>query len=402
MSINPYKMIYDFPMLVLRNIVYLDNASTTHKPKQVINAIQIFYENHYAIPYRAVYSISQEATELYEKARRVVADFIGAKFNEVVFTKNATEALNIVALSFMSKLRRDDEVITTTMEHHSNILPWIKISKLKGVKVRFISVNQNGELNYDELSNALNRKTRIVALTHASHVLGVINDVKRIADEAHDFNAKVVVDGAISTPHIPVNVSKLDCDFLAFTGHKMLGPSGIGVLYGREELLEELDPVIVGGEMVSSVSIKGGCMVSWSKIPSKFEAGSQNIPGALGLMEALKYLSSIGMDNVLIHERSLLKTFMDSISDLRNVKTYGVNDLNRRIGIAAFNIDGIDPHDVALLLDQNSIMVRSGYHCAQPLHESLNLKGSVRVSFYIYNTREDVEKLVNTISQITV
>jgi len=302
----------------------------------------------------------------------------------------------------MSKLRRDDEVITTTMEHHSNILPWIKISKLKGVKVRFISVNQNGELNYDELSNALNRKTRIVALTHASHVLGVINDVKRIADEAHDFNAKVVVDGAISTPHIPVNVSKLDCDFLAFTGHKMLGPSGIGVLYGREELLEELDPVIVGGEMVSSVSIKGGCTVSWSKIPSKFEAGSQNIPGALGLMEALKYLSSIGMDNVLIHERSLLKTFMDSISDLRNVKTYGVNDLNRRIGIAAFNIDGIDPHDVALLLDQNSIMVRSGYHCAQPLHESLNLKGSVRVSFYIYNTREDVEKLVNTISQITV
>jgi cysteine desulfurase/selenocysteine lyase len=402
MSINPYKIVYDFPMLILRNIVYLDNASTTHKPKQVINAIQTFYENHYAIPYRAVYSISQEATELYEKARRVVADFIGAKFNEVVFTKNATEALNIVALSFMSKLRRDDEVITTTMEHHSNILPWIKISKLKGVKVRFISVDQNGELNYDELSNALNRKTRIVALTHASHVLGVINDVKRIADEAHDFNAKVVVDGAISTPHIPVNVSKLDCDFLVFTGHKMLGPSGIGVLYGREELLEELDPAIVGGEMVSSVSIKGGCMVSWSKIPSKFEAGSQNIPGALGLMEALKYLSSIGMDNVLIHERSLLKTFMDSISDLRNVKTYGVNDLNRRIGIAAFNIDGIDPHDVALLLDQNNIMVRSGYHCAQPLHESLNLKGSIRVSFYIYNTREDVEKLVNTISQITV
>jgi len=402
MSINPYKIVYDFPMLILRNIVYLDNASTTHKPKQVINAIQTFYENHYAIPYRAVYSISQEATELYEKARRVVADFIGAKFNEVVFTKNATEALNIVALSFMSKLRRDDEVITTTMEHHSNILPWIKISKLKGVKVRFISVDQNGELSYDELSNALNRKTRIVALTHASHVLGVINDVKRIADEAHDFNAKVVVDGAISTPHIPVNVSKLDCDFLVFTGHKMLGPSGIGVLYGREELLEELDPAIVGGEMVSSVSIKGGCMVSWSKIPSKFEAGSQNIPGALGLMEALKYLSSIGMDNVLIHERSLLKTFMDSISDLRNVKTYGVNDLNRRIGIAAFNIDGIDPHDVALLLDQNNIMVRSGYHCAQPLHENLNLKGSVRVSFYIYNTREDVEKLVNTISQITV
>jgi len=206
MSINPYKIVYDFPMLILRNIVYLDNASTTHKPKQVINAIQTFYENHYAIPYRAVYSISQEATELYEKARRVVADFIGAKFNEVVFTKNATEALNIVALSFMSKLRRDDEVITTTMEHHSNILPWIKISKLKGVKVRFISVDQNGELSYDELSNALNRKTRIVALTHASHVLGVINDVKRIADEAHDFNAKVVVDGAISTPHIPVNV----------------------------------------------------------------------------------------------------------------------------------------------------------------------------------------------------
>ena len=402
MPLNPYRIIYDFPMLVLRNIVYLDNASTTHKPKQVIDAIQLFYENHYAIPYRAVYSISQEATELYDKARRAVADFIGAKFNEIVFTKNATEALNIVALSFMSKLRRDDEIITTTMEHHSNLLPWIKISKLKGVKVRFISVDQNGELNYDELSNTLNRKTRIVALTHASHVLGVVNDVKRITDEAHDFDAKVVVDGAISTPHMPVNVSKLGCDFLAFTGHKMLGPSGIGVLYGREELLEELDPVIVGGEMVSSVSIKGGCTVSWSKLPSKFEAGSQNIPSALGLMEALKYLSSIGMDNVLSHERLLLKIFMDSISSFGNVKTYGVNDLNRRIGIAAFNIDGIDPHDVALILDQNNIMVRSGYHCAQPLHESLNLKSTIRISFYIYNTREDVEKLINTISQITV
>ncbi|MEM1546451.1 MAG: cysteine desulfurase [Candidatus Methanomethylicia archaeon] len=403
MSLNPYRIIYDFPMLTLRNIVYLDNASTTHKPKQVIDAIRIFYENHYAIPYRAIYSISQEATELYDKARKVIADFIGAKANEIVFTRNATEALNIIALSLtFSELEKDDEIITTTMEHHSNILPWIKTSKLKGVKVRFIDINKNGELNYDELRNTLNRKTRIVALTHASHVLGVINDIKRIIDEAHDFNAKVVIDGAISTPHMPVNVSELNCDFLAFTGHKMLGPAGIGVLYGREELLEKLNPVIVGGEMVSNVSIKGRFTVSWNRIPWKFEAGSPNIPNVLGLMEAINYLKKIGMNNVLSYERQLLKTFIDGVSNLKNINIYGVNDLNRRIGIAAFNIDGMDPHDVALLLDQNNIMVRSGYHCAQPLHESLNLKGSVRVSFYIYNTKEDIEKLINTINQITI
>ena len=403
-ALDPYEIRRDFPLLVKRRIVYLDNAATSQKPRQVIEAMAKFYEEKYANIHRGLHVLSREASEAYEEAHEVVAKFIDAKsWREIVFVKNTTEAINLVAYSWgLRELRKGDEVVVTIMEHHSNLLPWVAIAKLKGAKLRIVELGEDYTLNYEQLEESISERTRVVAVTHVSNVLGTLNDVKRIAKLAHEVDAICLVDGAQSVPHMPVNVREIGCDFLAFSGHKMLGPTGIGVLYGREELLSEMEPFLYGGDMVREVRYAGGAVrPSWNELPWKFEAGTPNIVGGVGLAEAVRYLERIGMDEVRRHEVELTRYALKRLRELNGVEVYGPSKVEKRGGVIAFNLRGLDPHSVAALLDERGIAVRSGFHCAQPLHEYLGLvEGTVRASFYIYNTREDVDALINALGEI--
>ncbi|MEM3504054.1 MAG: cysteine desulfurase, partial [Nitrososphaeria archaeon] len=300
------------------------------------------------------------------------------------------------------KLGENDEVLTTLMEHHSNIVPWEILSKIKGFRVKYVDIKDDGTLDYDNLEDLVTQKTRLITVTHASNVTGAINDISKIAKLAHENNAILVVDGAQSVPHMPVDVRRLDIDFLAFSGHKMLAPTGIGVLYARKELLENMEPFIGGGDMIKSVRydrIKG-CMIEWHTLPWKFEAGTPNVCSAIGLAEAIRYLRRLGMENVKEHEHQLTKYTLKLLQEDDSISVYGPKDTSIRCGIVSFNIKNIDHHDVALLLDNEGIMVRSGYHCAEPLHQRLGLSGSVRASFYMYNTKEEVERFVQVLKEI--
>jgi len=406
MPLNPEKIREDFPLLARRNVTYLDNAATTQKPRQVIEAIKEFYEAMNANVHRGLHKLSQEASEAYEEAHEVVAKFIAAKdWRSVSFTRNATEALNIVAQAIAEKyLRAGDEVVVTVMEHNSNILPWVRISRLLNLKLKVVGLSSNQTLNYDELLEAITRRTKVVALTHISNVLGVLNDVKKVVREASQVGTLVVLDAAQSAPHIPLNVGDLGVDALAFSGHKMLGPTGIGVLYLRPELAEELPPPILGGGMVREVEIVGGEGVRYETAnpPWKFEAGTPNIAGAVGLAEAVKYLTKLGMSNVEEHSRRLaeyaVRRLREEIEDY--ITIYGPTGPSLRIGIVSFNVIGANPHLVASMLDSEGVAVRSGFHCAQHLHYVLGAwRGSVRASFYIYNTVNDVDTLVNALKR---
>lgn len=402
--LDPYEIRKDFPLLEKRGIVYLDNAATSQKPVQVIEAIRRFYQAHNANIHRGLHALSREASEEYEEAHSVVARFINARsWREVVFVRNTTEAINLVAYSWaMDRLGSGDEIVVTVMEHHSNLLPWVAIAKRLGAKVKVVGLASDYTLDYDALSEAVTERTRIVAVSHASNVLGTINDVKRIAALAHEVGAMCLVDGAQSVPHMPVNVRELDCDFLAFSGHKMLGPTGIGVLYGREDLLEEMSPFMYGGDMVREVRYRNGAVEpAWNDLPWKFEAGTPNIAGGIGLAEAVKYLERIGMENVRAHEIELTSYAMKRLSEVEGLKLFGPSLPTRRCGIIPFNLDGLDPHSLAAMLDERRIAVRSGFHCAQPLHEYLGLReGTARASFYIYNTREEVDLLSESLAEI--
>lgn len=402
--LDPYEIRKDFPLLENRGIVYLDNAATSQKPVQVIEAIRRFYQAHNANIHRGLHVLSREASEEYEEAHSVVARFINARsWREVVFVRNTTEAVNLVAYSWaMDRLGSGDEIVVTVMEHHSNLLPWVAIAKRLGAKVKVVGLASDYTLDYDALSGAVTERTRIVAVSHASNVLGTVNDVKRIAALAHEVGAVCLVDGAQSVPHMPVNVRELDCDFLAFSGHKMLGPTGIGVLYGREDLLEEMSPFMYGGDMVREVRYRNGAVEpAWNDLPWKFEAGTPNIAGGIGLAEAVNYLERIGMENVRAHEVELTSYAMKRLSEVEGLRLFGPSLPTRRCGIIPFNLDGLDPHSLAALLDERKIAVRSGFHCAQPLHEYLGLKeGTVRASFYIYNTREEVDLLSEALAEI--
>ena len=407
--LNPYKVREDFPILKRKingyPLIYFDNAATTQKPKQVIEAVKKFYERHNANIHRAVYTLSQEATELYEEARREVAKFINAgSVEEIVFLRGTTEAINLVAYAWgLRKLERDDEVLISLMEHHSNIVPWEILSKIKGFKVKYIDVNDDGTLNWEALEEAISAKTKIVSITHVSNVTGAINDVKRVAKIAHEHGAILMVDGAQSVPHMPINVQDLDVDFLAFSGHKMLGPTGIGVLYGKFEFLREMEPFHGGGEMIKEVSFNpadGSCRVSWNDPPWKFEAGTPNISGAVGLMAAVKYLKSLGMENVEKHEAYLTEYALKRLCEIPEVTVHGPKDPSKRSGIITFNIKGFESHDVALFLDSYGIMIRTGFHCAQPLHQKLGLPSSARASFYVYNTKEEIDKFIDAIKSL--
>jgi cysteine desulfurase/selenocysteine lyase len=406
---DTYKIREDFPILKRKvneyPLIYFDNAATSQKPKQVIKAIKVFYETHNANVHRAVHTLSQEASKLYEEAHEEVAKFINANgVEEIVFVRGTTEAINLVAYAWgLRNLNEGDELIISLMEHHSNIVPWEILSKIKGFHVKYVGVDENGILNYEEFENAISKKTKMICLSHISNVTGVVNDVKMVTKIAHDFGAFVLIDGAQSVPHVPVNVKDLDVDFLAFSGHKMLGPTGIGVLYGKRDILEEMAPFQGGGEMIRDVSYDKetkSCSITWNDLPWKFEAGTPNVCGGVGLMEAVKYLRKLGMEDVKAHECMLTEYAMQRMQECQKVRVYGPKDASIKCGIIPFNVDGLSSHDVALLLDSYGIMIRSGFHCAQPLHQVYKLQSSARVSFYIYNTREEVERFIEVLKEI--
>jgi cysteine desulfurase/selenocysteine lyase len=407
--LDPYRVREDFPILKRKinnyPLIYFDNAATSQKPRQVIEAIKNFYENHNANVHRAVHTLSQEASELYENAHEEVARFINANgMEETIFVRGTTEAINLVAYAWgLYNLKKNDEVVVSLMEHHSNIVPWEIISKINGFNIRYAEIKEDGTLNYEAFEDLISKKTKIVCVSHVSNFSGVINDVKRIAKAAHEHGALALVDGAQSVPHLPINVKDLDVDFLAFSGHKMLGPTGIGVLYGKQEILKEMEPFQGGGEMIREVSFNEKtrrCSIMWNDLPWKFEAGTPDVCGGIGLMEAVKYLKRIGMENVKAHECSLTGYALQCMQERENLTIYGPADVSLKCGIIPFNVEGLSSHDVALFLDNYGIMIRSGFHCAQPLHEIFKLKSSARASFYIYNIREEIDRFIEVLKEI--
>jgi cysteine desulfurase/selenocysteine lyase len=400
-SIDPYEIKKDFPIFERRvhgkPLVYLDNAATTQKPRRVIETEKKFYEETNANIHRAVHTLSYESTKLYEEAHKKVARFIGAKsWREVVFTRNATESINLIAYGWgLHNLKEGDEVLITMMEHHSNIVPWQMLREQRGITLKFLDVDDGGRLKLDDLPKLLTERTKLFGIIHASNVLGVVNPVKEVIAEAKKLGALVLVDAAQSAPHIPIDVSALDCDFLVASGHKMLGPSGIGFLYGRREVLDNMSPFIFGGDMIETVTLEKS---TWNELPWKYEAGTPNIAGGIGLGAALDYLDNIGMASVISHEQELLNYTLESLSDLSGIELYGSSE--ERVGVITFNIKGIHPHDVAGILDEEGIAVRSGHHCAQPLMRRLGIENAVRVSLYIYNTKEDIDRLISTLHKI--
>jgi cysteine desulfurase/selenocysteine lyase len=409
MTFDPYKIREDFPILKRKinnhPLIYFDNAATSQKPKQVIEVIKNFYENHNANVHRAVHTLSQEATELYENAHEEVAKFINANsIEEIIFVRGTTEAINLIAYSWgLHNLRENDEILISLMEHHSNIVPWEILSKIKGFDIKYVNVNEDGTLSYEDFENKISNKTKMVCISQVSNVSGVVNDVKRLAKTVHEHDALILVDGAQSVPHMPVNVKDLDVDFLAFSGHKMLGPTGIGVLYGRRDVLEKMKPFHGGGEMIRNVFFDTNtrrCVITWNDLPWKFEAGTPNVCGGVGLMEAIRYLRKIGMENVKAHEEELTRYAVRLMRKCEKVKIYGPKGPSARCGIIPFSLDDLSSHDVALFLDNYGIMVRSGFHCAQPLHEIFGLNSSVRISFYIYNIREEIDRFIEVLKEI--
>jgi cysteine desulfurase/selenocysteine lyase len=408
--LDPYKIRLDFPILNRKvnghPLIYFDNAATSQKPKQVIEAVKDFYENHNANVHRAVHTLSQEASELYEKAHEEVAQFINAKgMEETIFVRGTTEAINLVAYSWgFRNLGKQDEVIISLMEHHSNIVPWEIMSKIKGFKIRYAEVKEDGTLNYESFESLATSRTKLVCVSHVSNITGVVNDIQRISKSAHQNGALLIVDAAQSVPHMPVDVQKLDVDFLAFSGHKMLAPTGIGVLYGKLALLEDMEPFQGGGDMIKEVDYSPRtkrCSIRWNSLPWKFEAGTPHISGGVGLMEAVRYLKQLGMKNVAAHEEMLTKYAMQRMKDCgEKVEIYGPKDASAKCGIIPFGVAGLSSHDVALFLDNYGIMIRSGFHCAQPLHQLLKLNSSARASFYIYNTKEEVDRFIEVLKEI--
>ena len=392
----------DFPILGRqvrgKPLVYLDNAATSQKPQVVIDALTHYYENYNANVHRGIHTLSDEATDAYEQARLKVARFIKARSPRgVVFVRNATEAINLVAMAWARKrLKPGDEILLTRMEHHSNLIPWQLVARETGAKLRFIHMNVDGTVNLPHADELVNDRTRLVALSHMSNVLGTINPVRQLADLAHARGALLLADGAQSVPHMPVDVGELGCDFLAFSGHKMLGPTGIGVLYAREELLEEMDPFMGGGNMIMEVTCDSA---TWNDIPYKFEAGTPNVAGAIGLGVAIDYLNRLGMENVRQHEIELTTYALEKLAEVKDLMVFGAKDPQIRGGVISFNFLDVHPHDVGTILDQEGVAIRAGHHCCQPLMNWLDVPATARASFYIYNTRDEVDVLVAALNK---
>lgn len=409
-GLNTRKIRSDFPILKRKihgkDLIYFDNAATSQKPNQVIEAISGYYKNHNANVHRGVHKLSEEATEAYEASRKKVANFVNAgDSRQIVFVKNATEAINLVTFSWgRANIKKGDEILLTEMEHHSNLVPWQQLAKEVGAKLKFIPVKENGLLETEEIKNLMGDKTRLVSFTHASNVLGTINPVKQMVEEIKKLNpeTKILVDGSQAVPHMQVSIQSIKPDFYVFTGHKMLGPTGVGVLYAKKELLEAMDPFIFGGDMILEVDWQES---SWNYIPWKFEAGTPNIAGVIGLGAAVDYLSEIGMRSVREHEKELTSYALEKLSKVKNLVVYGPENAEKRGGVISFNIVdkkgkvAIHPHDLASILDAEGIATRSGHHCTQPLMKILDIPAAARISFNIYNTKEEVDKLMPAIEK---
>jgi cysteine desulfurase/selenocysteine lyase len=388
----------DFPLLENENITYLDSGATTQKPIQVIKAVEEFYQKYNANPHRGAYSLSVEATEQYENTRTKIAKFINARHREeIIFSKNATESLNLIAYSYgMDNLKKDDEVLISIMEHHSNLVPWQKVTKKTGSKLNYMYINDEFELTDEEIENKITDKTKIVGITHVSNVLGTINNVKKIITYAHKKGAIVIVDASQSIPHMKIDVQDLDADFLVFSGHKMLAPLGIGVLYGKKEILNKMSPFLMGGDMIEYVYEQD---TTFAPLPNKFEAGTQNVEGVIGLGSAIDYIENLGYDKIQEIEKEVLSYAREELSKLDFLDLYITPNENNHSSVISFNIKGVHPHDVASILDTEGVCVRSGNHCAQPLMRFLGIDSTCRASFYIYNTKEDVDKLVSALNK---
>lgn len=389
----------DFPIFRERNIAYLDSGATTQKPQYVIDAIDNFYKKYNANPHRGAYTLSMEATEEYENTRTKIAKFINAQHREeIVFTKNATESLNLIAYSYgMENLKKDDEIVISIMEHHSNLVTWQKVSKITGSKLNYMYINEEFEIPDEEIEKKITDKTKIVSIAHVSNVLGTLNNVKKIVDYAHKKGAIVIIDAAQSIPHMKIDVQELNTDFLVFSGHKMLAPLGIGILYGKKEILNKMNPFLMGGDMIEYVHEQE---TTFAPLPNKFEAGTQNVEGVIGLGAAIDYIEKLGYDNIQKHEKELISYAREKLSKLDYIDLYLTpNEKNYAGGVISFNIKGVHPHDVASILDTEGVCVRSGNHCAQPLMRFLGIDSTCRASFYIYNTKEDVDSLVSALDK---
>lgn len=374
-------------------LVYLDSAATSQKPIQVLEAVKNYYELDNSNVHRGVHTLGNRATDSYEGAREKIRKFINAtSTEEIIYTRGTTTSLNTVAAAYgRMNVEEGDEIIISYMEHHSNLIPWQQLAKEKGAVLKYFDLEPDGTITLDTVRNTITEKTKIVAITMASNVLGTINPIKEIAEMAHAVGAVIVVDAAQAAPHMPIDVQDLDCDFLGFSGHKMCGPTGIGVLYGKKALLENMEPIEFGGEMIDFVGLYDS---TWKELPWKFEGGTPNIAGAIGLGAAIDFLNEIGLEKIAEHEHSLVEYAISEMDKIDGLTIYGPRDPQKRCGLITFNIDGVHPHDLATVLDMNGIAVRAGHHCAQPLMKWLQCTATARASFYMYNTKEDIDRLV--------
>ena len=394
---NTYRT--DFPLIAENTTIYMDNAATSQRPQCVLDAVNDFYLKHNANPLRGTYPLSVEATDLYEEARKSVRDFIGAASSrEIIFTRNTTESINLVAYSYgLNNIKSGDEILVSIMEHHSNLLPWQMVARQTGATLRFLECRPDGSLDLDEVKSLITDKTKLVAITQVSNVLGIVNPIREIAALAHEKGAVIVVDGAQSTPHMPVHVQELDADFFAFSGHKIFGPMGIGVLYGKKKLLKQMPPFLSGGEMIDSVTREGA---KYAELPHKFEAGTVNAAGAVGLKAALDYVRSVGYEEMQKRELAVTRRALEGLKQIPHVHVLGSEKAEEHTGILTFTIDDVHPHDVSEILISDGISVRAGHHCAQPLLNYLGVSAATRASFMFYNTEEEADAFVKSIASI--
>ncbi len=396
---TPLECRKDFDILKSGEYVYFDNAATSQRPRQVLEAVSEFYKTTNANPLRGLYDWSMGATECYESARKTVAAFIGAKTpEEIIFTRNTTESINLVAYSYgLDNVKEGDEIVITVMEHHSNMLPWQMVAKKNKAKLIYLEPDEEGVISREEYTSKITDKTRIVAIGHVSNVMGVTNPVKEITEYAHSKGAIVVVDGAQSAPHMKVDVQDIGCDFFALSGHKMLAPMGIGALYGRKELLENMQPFLTGGEMIEYVTREDA---TYAELPHKFEAGTVNAGDAVGLEVAIKYIEEIGFEAIEKQEQKLTALLMEGLAKLPYIKVYGSKDPNKHCGIVTFNMDGVHPHDLSSVLNDDKVCIRAGHHCAQPLMQFIGAGSTARASVYFYNTEEEVKIFLDKLSKV--
>ncbi|ELP1220436.1 cysteine desulfurase [Listeria monocytogenes] len=396
--IDIQKIRADFPILAQeineKPLAYLDNAATSQKPKQVIEALTHYYEFDNANVHRGVHTLAARATDAYESARGKVAKFIHAReVAEIIFTRGTTSAINLVVDSYAeANIEAGDEIVISYLEHHSNLIPWQQLAKRKGAVLKYIELEEDGTISVEQAKKAIGEKTKIVALAHVSNVLGTITPIKEIAAIAHQFGAVILVDGAQAVPHMEVDVVDLDADFYAFSGHKMMAPTGIGALYGKRELLDAMEPTEFGGEMIDFVELYDS---TWKELPWKFEAGTPIIGGAIALGAAIDYLAEVGLENIQAHEQALASYAIEEMSKIEGITIYGPKDASKRCGLVTFNLEGAHPHDIATILDEDGIAIRAGHHCAQPLMKWLDVSSTARASFYIYNTKEEIDALID-------